>query len=123
MKDLPLHHRKIHVPQFLLSTDKEDIKDFEYLTNRLEKKIAKRKTMEKDEEKEKWEEDGWPKKYGWLSPVHDNIEDTHKSYNEAVEFLLNKLYKKKKKENSNMNNMLPLFIASQNRESDEPIWN
>ncbi|RHZ87607.1 hypothetical protein Glove_33g157 [Diversispora epigaea] len=32
-----------HVPQFLLSTDEEDIKDFEYLTNRLEKNIKTRK--------------------------------------------------------------------------------
>ncbi|RHZ80582.1 hypothetical protein Glove_134g35 [Diversispora epigaea] len=58
-------------------------------------------------------------KYGYPSPIHDNIEDTHKSYNEAVEFLLNEVYKKRK-ENSNHknnNNILSIFIASHNQES------
>ncbi|RHZ85566.1 hypothetical protein Glove_64g15 [Diversispora epigaea] len=77
----------IDVPQFLLSTDKEDIKDFRYLTNRLEKNIL---ILNYREEKflnaaklvrgvYMAGKDGWLKKYGSPSPVHDNIEDTHKS--------------------------------------------
>ncbi|CAG8661833.1 726_t:CDS:2, partial [Scutellospora calospora] len=66
------------------------------------------------------------KKLGYPDPIHDSIKDTHKSYNNAVEFLLSKLYEYKKKlEVKNDNNQvlnirnspLAFMIASHNQET------
>ncbi|CAG8770194.1 21455_t:CDS:2, partial [Dentiscutata erythropus] len=65
---------------------------------------------------------------GYPDPVHDNIENTNKSYNGAVEFLLRELYENKKNlvaKNVNgsshhlkvRNNPLEFVIASHNEET------
>eukprot|EP00980_Cylindrotheca_fusiformis_P020665 scaffold7703_cov127-Cylindrotheca_fusiformis.AAC.14 len=50
-------------------------------------------------------------KEGFPSPVHDSIEDTHKSYNEAVDFLL--------KHSSTSDKRVELMCATHNQESIE----
>ncbi|CAG8501178.1 14863_t:CDS:2, partial [Racocetra persica] len=69
------------------------------------------------------------KESGYPDPIHDNLEDTHESYNGAVTFLLNELYKSKKNleaknvndgsiyDSNISNNPLVFVIASHNQES------
>ncbi|CAG8711650.1 17706_t:CDS:2 [Gigaspora margarita] len=69
------------------------------------------------------------KKLGYPDPIHDNKENTNKSYNGAVEFLLSKLYENKRNlevKNVNdgsshdlnvRNNPLEFMIASHNQET------
>ncbi|CAG8531339.1 21509_t:CDS:2, partial [Gigaspora rosea] len=69
------------------------------------------------------------KELGYPDPIHDNKENTNKSYNGAVEFLLSKLYENKRNfEAKNVNdgsshdlnvrnNPLEVMIASHNQET------
>ncbi|CAG8438840.1 5144_t:CDS:2 [Acaulospora morrowiae] len=55
---------------------------------------------------------------GYSNPVHDSIEDTHRSYDNAVEFLLDKLHESKSNgELSTMDSPVSFIVASHNQES------
>jgi proline dehydrogenase len=57
---------------------------------------------------------------GYVSPIHETLEDTHASYNGGVKFLLNKLRDHQEKTGENVtcyNSPIVFMVASHNRDS------
>jgi proline dehydrogenase len=57
---------------------------------------------------------------GYPSPIHDTLEDTHASYDHAVEFLLNKLSEYQERSNIQLdisNSPMTFMVASHNKQS------